>query len=200
MTALALAAGFAAATGLRVAIGGPGLASSPAAGLAFAACLAGLALAAGTRVTASARDLRLGLAGAALICTPAVAAAVLAVTGSGLGALSGPAGLLGTTGSGTSAAGFSGLWGWLPVVSVVAAAEEWFLRGALYSALGRPAVAVTGSAVAFALLHVPLYGWAAVPLDLAVGIVLGLLRHQSGSATAPAVAHVAADWAAWFLR
>ena len=182
MTALALAAGFAAATGLRAAIGGPGLASSPAAGLAFAACLGALALAAGTRVTASARDLRLGLAGAALICAPAAAAS----------------GLLGFPG--TSAAGFSGVWGWLPVVSVVAAAEEWFLRGALYAALGRPAVAVAGSAVAFALLHVPLYGWAVVPLDLAVGIVLGLLRHQSGSATAPAVAHVAADWAAWFLR
>jgi membrane protease YdiL (CAAX protease family) len=176
VSALALILGFGAAVGLRAFVGGPGVATSPVAGLVFAGCLAALTLAAGTRVTASARDLRLGLAGAALICAPALV-------------LAGPA-----------AAPLAGLAAWVPVVSVVAAAEELFLRGSLYGALGGPVTAVLGSAAAFALLHVPLYGWRAAPLDFAVGIVLGLLRHRSGSATAPAIAHVAADWAAWFLR
>jgi membrane protease YdiL (CAAX protease family) len=61
-------------------------------------------------------------------------------------------------------------------------------------------VAIAGAAAAFALLHVPLYGWRALPLDLAVGVVLGLLRRRAGSATAPAIAHAAADLAGWFLR
>ena len=54
-------------------------------------------------------------------------------------------------------------------------------------------------AVCFALLHVPLYGWHVVPLDLAVGLVLGGLRHGTGTAAAPAVTHVGADLVGWFL-
>ena len=56
------------------------------------------------------------------------------------------------------------------------------------------------AAVAFALLHVPLYGWSVLPLDLAVGVVLGLLRSWSGTAAAPAVTHVVADLVGWFVR
>ena len=52
----------------------------------------------------------------------------------------------------------------------------------------------------FGLLHVPLYGWHVLPLDLAVGIVLGLLRSWTSTAAAPAVAHVVADLCGWFLR
>jgi membrane protease YdiL (CAAX protease family) len=91
---------------------------------------------------------------------------------------------------------------WAAVVSAVAVAEEAFLRGILFSAIERahgaiPAVAV--SAAAFALLHVPLYGWAVMPLDLAAGIWLGGLRVVSGGVTAPATAHALADLALWCL-
>ncbi len=47
-------------------------------------------------------------------------------------------------------------------------------------------VATAAGAVAFAGMHIPLYGWSAVPLDLAVGLVLGALRIVSRSWTAPA--------------
>jgi hypothetical protein len=39
-----------------------------------------------------------------------------------------------------------------------------------------------------------------VPLDLAVGVVLGGLRLEAGTAAAPAVTHVGADLVGWFLR
>jgi membrane protease YdiL (CAAX protease family) len=92
---------------------------------------------------------------------------------------------------------------WALVVAVVATAEEVFLRGALYDAVSRwlgVNAAIAVGAVAFALLHVPLYGWKVVPLDLAVGVLLGELRRVSGTAAAPAITHVFADWAAWWLR
>ena len=92
---------------------------------------------------------------------------------------------------------------WAIVVAIVASAEEILLRGALYDALAARAgvwTAITVGALAFALLHVPLYGWGAVPLDAAVGVWLGMLRAVSGSVTAPAVAHVLADWAGFWLR
>ena len=55
-------------------------------------------------------------------------------------------------------------------------------------------------AMAFALLHVPVYGWHVLPLDLAVGCGLGALRLLTGGVTAPAVAHVGADLAGWWLQ
>jgi len=39
-----------------------------------------------------------------------------------------------------------------------------------------------------------------VALDFAVGVGLGALRLWSGSVTAPALAHVGADLAGWWLR
>jgi len=105
-------------------------------------------------------------------------------------------GALSLRGDSTSYAG----WAW--ATALVATAEEAFLRGALFGALQRwrgTDVAVVGAAVAFAALHVPLYGWHAVPLDLAVGLALGALRVVSGSWTAPAVAHVGADLVGWWL-
>jgi membrane protease YdiL (CAAX protease family) len=88
-------------------------------------------------------------------------------------------------------------------VSAVAVAEEVLLRGALWEVAARrwglpAALAVTTGA--FGLLHVPLYGWDALPLDLAVGLLLGGLRLAAGGWGAPAVAHTLADLAGWWLR
>lgn len=93
--------------------------------------------------------------------------------------------------------------GWAVVVTLVAVAEEVLLRGSLFEAAVRyrgENVAIAVSAVAFALLHVPVYGWSVLPLDLAVGVGLGVLRVLAGSVTAPAITHVVADLAGWWLR
>lgn len=175
-----LLTGFTLALGIRVAVGGPGVSQSPTAGLLFGAMLFLLAAAARTRVSISRRATVLGLAGAVLLCLPVI----LTRGGSGL----------------YHQDGFAT---WAPVVSFVAIAEEVFLRGALYDAVATAAnsnAALAVGAIAFALLHVPLYGWHVLPLDLAVGLVLGELRRLAGTAAAPAVTHVMADLAAWFLR
>ena len=88
------------------------------------------------------------------------------------------------------------------VTALVVTAEEVMLRGALLSALDEgagPMVAVLASSLAFALMHVPLYGWGAVPTDLAAGIWLAGLRYLTGGVAAPAVAHYLADLATWWL-
>ena len=92
---------------------------------------------------------------------------------------------------------------WAAVVTLVALAEEVLLRGSLFEAAARyrgENAAIALSAVAFALLHVPVYGWSVLPLDLAVGVALGVLRVLAGSVTAPAITHVVADLAGWWLR
>jgi membrane protease YdiL (CAAX protease family) len=85
----------------------------------------------------------------------------------------------------------------LGVVASVAAAvaEEAVFRRALYDRLRRwgPFVAVAGAAVAFALVHVPAYGWAAVPIDLGAGILFGWQRWATGSWAVPAATHVVAN-------
>ena len=91
---------------------------------------------------------------------------------------------------------------WALVVIAVAAAEEGILRGVLFDRLRAhgglvPAIAVT--TVTFALLHVPVYGWHVVPLDLAVGLRLAGLRLGTRTVAAPAVAHAVADLATWWL-
>jgi membrane protease YdiL (CAAX protease family) len=175
-----LLAGFGVAVGARLAVGGPGPARSPGAGLLFALLLFVMAAAAGTRVPVSHRALGWGFAGAALLCAPVA--------------------LLHTRLPVHDATGFVP---WALVIAVVATAEEVFLRGTLYDAVRAAATdrtAIVVGAVAFAALHVPLYGWHVVPLDLVVGVVLGELRRVSGTAAAPAVTHVVADWAGWFLR
>lgn len=175
-----LVGGFAVAVALRLVVGGPGPAASPTAGLLFAGLLLAMSVAARTRVPFSIHALGAGLAGAALLSVPV---AVLRL--------------------GVPLHGTAGFAGWAGVVALVATAEEVFLRGTLYDAVRRAAsdnLAVLVGAVAFALLHVPLYGWHVLPLDLAVGVLLGELRRATGTAAAPAVAHVGADLAAWFLR
>ena len=185
---VALVVGFTASILLRVAIGGRAVAGSAVAGLVFAGCLALLSLAAltvvgraGLAAAVRPRAVALGLAAAAVLCLP-----------SALGHAVHP---------GVHPGG--SYWHWATVVTVVAAAEEAFLRGALYSAvrgLRGETAALLVTAAAFATLHLPLYGWRSVPLDLAVGLVLGVLREQTGGWAAPAVCHVGADLAAWWLR
>ena len=176
---LLLLVGFAVALLIRVLIGGPGVAQSAPAGLVFGVLLLVLTVAARTPVPVDWRGGLAGVAVAALLCLPVVVQR------------SGPL------------PSSDGYLRWAAVVGIVAVAEEVFLRGALYDAVDGCAgatAAVAVGATAFALLHVPLYGWQVVPLDLAVGVVLGELRRSTGSSFAPAVAHTVADWVAWFLR
>ena len=103
---------------------------------------------------------------------------------------------------GPHAPGRSSFFPWAVGVALVVGAEEAFLRGALWRACVRRAggaAAVVATSGAFSLVHVPLYGWKALPLDFLVGLVLGGLRLASGSVAAPALAHVLADWAGWWL-
>lgn len=172
-----LIAGFALAIALRVAIGGVAVADSVAAGLAFAAVLALLTFAAGTNCRLDRRSVAWGLGGAAVLLLPALL-------------LAHPAPREGT------------FLPWALVVTVVATAEEAFLRGALFDALTRrfgDTAALVVTALCFAGLHLPLYGWHAMPLDLAVGLWLGALRRTTGTWTAPAIAHGLADLVAWWL-
>jgi membrane protease YdiL (CAAX protease family) len=79
--------------------------------------------------------------------------------------------------------------------SIAAVAEEALFRRLVYGRLVRfgAAAAVAGSAVLFAAVHVPAYGVAVFPLDLAAGLVLGWQRWASGTWTAPALTHVTAN-------
>lgn len=91
---------------------------------------------------------------------------------------------------------------WGAVTALVVVGEEALLRGALFSAVDRaagPLVAVLVTSLAFSLMHVPLYGWQVVPLDLGVGVFLGGLRLAAGGVAAPAVAHLLADLSTWWL-
>jgi membrane protease YdiL (CAAX protease family) len=156
--------------------GSAGAASLPAA-VVFAVMIGGLSIQAGWRPgRPSLSALMWGLAVAGLVVAgPAVRA-------------TGPAPVHG--------AGGGRLAAWVVVVVAVAASEEALLRGALWGTLEKswgPAAALVVTTVVFAVIHVPLYGWRAVPLDLAVGLVLGGLRVWTGGAAAPAVAHVVAD-------
>ena len=81
------------------------------------------------------------------------------------------------------------------VAVIAAVAEELFFRRFLYGALLRRgvALAVCGSALAFALVHIPAYGMGVFPIDLAAGLVLSWQRWASGSWTASAASHAAAN-------
>jgi membrane protease YdiL (CAAX protease family) len=91
---------------------------------------------------------------------------------------------------------------WAVVTVLVASAEELVLRGALFDEL-HPSLGTAGAvlvtSVVFALMHVPLYGWHVVPLDLGVGLWLAGLRLATGGIVAPAIAHTIADLATWWL-
>lgn len=175
--------GLAGALALRLAVAGNDGAASVPAGLVFAAALVCVALLAGWR-PASLRPttLLLGAAGAAgLVGIPAW----LRLTGPP--AVSFP----------------TEMWPlWVAIVSAVAIAEELVLHGSLFTLLERehgPYAAVALTSVVFALIHVPLYGWGVLPIDLAAGVWLGGIRLVSGGPAAPAITHVLADLATWWL-
>jgi membrane protease YdiL (CAAX protease family) len=79
--------------------------------------------------------------------------------------------------------------------SLAAIAEEVFFRHFVYDALlpGGAALAVLGSAGLFAVVHVTVYGWWVLPIDLAAGLVLSWQRWATGSWKVPAVTHVLAN-------
>ena len=176
--------GLALAAGVRMAVAGASGAASIPGGVVFAAFVA--VVAALTRGGAWSRprvaSVATGVAGAIALCVPAA---------------------LRHAADGMALSSVHGYAPWALAVVAVASAEEALLRGSLFRAVEQRAgvvAAIALTSVAFALLHVPLYGWAVVPLDLAVGVWLGVLRAVSGSVLAPAVAHSLADLAGWWLR
>ncbi len=91
---------------------------------------------------------------------------------------------------------------WAAITVVVAMAEEGILRGVLFDRLRGSMgliAAVVVTTIVFAVMHVPAYGWHVVPLDLAVGLGFAGLRLSTRTVVAPAVAHVVADIATWWL-
>jgi hypothetical protein len=90
----------------------------------------------------------------------------------------------------------------LPLALLAAVAEEALFRRALYGWLEPhgPAIAVALTAAAFAVLHVPSYGVAALPVDLGAGLLLSWQRWASGTWTVPAATHGLANILAVVLR
>jgi membrane protease YdiL (CAAX protease family) len=85
---------------------------------------------------------------------------------------------------------------WAPGLNVLAAiAEEALFRRLAYRWLLRigPVVAVVASAALFALVHVPVYGPASIPVDLGAGLLLSWQRAASGTWSVPAATHAAAN-------
>lgn len=80
--------------------------------------------------------------------------------------------------------------------ALAAVAEEAFFRRYLYGLIVErhgPAVAVAVTAGAFALVHVTVWGWWVLPLDLAAGLVLSWQRAATGRWSVPAATHVLAN-------
>ena len=79
--------------------------------------------------------------------------------------------------------------------SLAAVAEEAFFRRFVYDTLlpGGAALAVGGSALLFAVVHVTVYGWWVLPIDIAAGLVLSWQRWATGSWKVPALTHVLAN-------
>ena len=90
----------------------------------------------------------------------------------------------------------------LPLAILAAVAEEALFRRVAYGVL-EPHGAVTGvaaTALLFALIHVPLYGVVAFPVDLGAGLLFGWQRWAAGTWTVPAVTHAAANCLAVIVR
>ena len=81
------------------------------------------------------------------------------------------------------------------LTSTAAVSEEAFFRRFLYGQMLRygAGVAVAGSALSFALVHLPAYGWPAFPVDLGAGLLFSWQRWASGRWSVPAATHVVAD-------
>jgi len=81
------------------------------------------------------------------------------------------------------------------IAVVAGVVEEALFRRVLYDRLLRfgVVVAVGGTAVVFALVHLPAYGVAAMPVDLGAALLLSWQRYASGRWTVPAVTHAIAN-------
>lgn len=79
--------------------------------------------------------------------------------------------------------------------TLAAVGEEAFFRRLVYGRLAGwgPAAAVVGSAVLFAVVHVTVYGWWVLPIDLAAGLLFSWQRWVTGTWAAPAVTHAVAN-------
>lgn len=78
---------------------------------------------------------------------------------------------------------------------VAAVAEEAFFRRLVYGALapfGAP-LAIGGSALLFAVVHLSTYGAWVLPIDLAAGLLFAWQRRATGSWTGPALTHAVAN-------
>lgn len=178
-----LLAGLTVAALARAALNGEGSLTAFATGTAFALVLVGFALAAGWRPSRPGfRVLAVGaIGGLVLVVMPRLLHPLMP---SVVGMRPEP------------------FVAWGLITTAVAIAEEVLLRGALFDALDRSAgvgAAVAITSIAFALMHVPLYGWQVVPLDLGVGVFFAGLRLAAGGVAAPATAHALADLSTWWL-
>ena len=81
------------------------------------------------------------------------------------------------------------------VIVVAAVAEEAFFRRLAFGWLSRWGIpaAILLTSIAFAVVHIPAYGVAAIPVDLAAGLLFGWQRWVTGSWIVPAVTHAAAN-------
>lgn len=183
-TAVLVLVGLAAAVALRVAVGAPEVAESDIGGLLFACSLVLLVVAAGWRPgRLQWTSVLVGLVGAAVLVAGPVWLQLIA-------ARPGPE------------LPFSQFPGWALLIVLIAGTEEIVLRGLLFERCSRavgPVGALAITSIAFAVIHVPLYGPSAVPLDLVVGMWLGGLRLLTGTVAAPATSHIVADLCAWWL-
>lgn len=155
-------------------------------------------LGAAGRVTALTAILLAILVGSLLVPTAPVRAVLppVAVLAMGLGAVG-----LALAAGGRPVATPYAAWA-LPLALLAAVAEEALFRRAAYGALARHGaiVAVGLTALAFALVHVPLYGVAAFPVDLGAGLLLSWQRWASGTWTVPAATHAAANLVMTVMR
>jgi membrane protease YdiL (CAAX protease family) len=83
----------------------------------------------------------------------------------------------------------------VPLALGAAVSEEAFFRRFLYGTLLRygAVLAIVGSAMAFAAVHIPMYGGAAFWVDLGAGLLLSWQRWASGRWAVPALTHAFAN-------
>ena len=83
----------------------------------------------------------------------------------------------------------------IPLSVLAAIAEEALFRRTLFDALAPQGtvIAVVGCALLFAVIHVPLYGAAALPVDLGAGLLFGWQRAAAGTWSVPAATHAIAN-------
>ncbi len=129
-----------------------------------------------------------------LLVAPVVAQTLAAGVKPGVAAWAGP-----VAGSERALGDF---WVWGAIAAAIASLEEIVIRGWLqpsWTAERGPVAGVVIASIVFALIHLPRYGLGAMPLDFSVGLALGGLRLVTGRVLPCAVAHVIADWGAWFF-